>query len=175
MWTSAPAVRRAGLTAVIAFLLCFVTLGRPAVAAEPPPPHFVVTVDDATLTPGQTSTVSVTFTNRETEPVQFVYAMLWPIWVEFLGCTGTSWCSYGNDSHSMLAYNLTAPLVPIAPGESRTVRLPFRFPADLDCTSQWTVGLSVSYFHYEYGQGQATDSFDHPESIAYTTLVCPTA
>ncbi|MFF7585948.1 hypothetical protein ACFZCK_00470 [Kitasatospora purpeofusca] len=173
MWTSAPAVRRAGLTAVIAFLLCFVTLGRPAAAVEPPPPRFVVAVDDATMTPGQTSTVSLTFTNRETEPVQFVYVMLREYKVDFLGCTGTSWCSYGKESTGMLVFNLTAPLVPIAPGESRTVRLPFRFRADLDCASHLTASFSVSYFYYEYGQGQATDSFDHPESIAHTTLVCP--
>ncbi|MFD4909115.1 COG1361 family protein [Kitasatospora purpeofusca] len=168
-------MRRTGLAAVIAFLLCFVALSRPAVAAEPPPPRFVVTVDDATLTPGQTSAVTITFTNRETEPVQFVYVMLREYLADFLGCTGTSWCSYGKESTGMLVFNLTAPLVPIAPGESRTVRLPFRFRADLDCTPRYTAGFSVSYFYYEYGQGQATDSFDHPESIAHTTLVCPTA
>ncbi|MBD0674665.1 hypothetical protein [Streptomyces sp. CBMA156] len=173
MWTSAPALRRTVVTAVIALLLCFVALSRPAAAAEPPPPLFVVAVDDATMTPGQESTLRVTFTNRETTPVQFVYVMLREYKADFLGCTGTSWCSYGQDNTGMLVFNLTAPQVPIAPGESRTVQLRFRFRADLDCASHWTTDFRVWYSHYEYGQGQAAEVFDPPESIAHSTLVCP--
>ncbi|MEU3567599.1 hypothetical protein AB0E96_04080 [Kitasatospora sp. NPDC036755] len=151
------------------------TLSRPAAAVEPPPPRFVVSVDDATMTPGQISSVNVTFTNRESEPVRFVYVMLREFKAEFLGCTGASWCSFSQDNTGTEVFNLAAPLVPILPGESRTVRLPFRFRADLDCVSQWTATFRVWYSYYEFGQGQTAEVFDPPESIAHSTLVCPAA
>ncbi|WP_406097514.1 hypothetical protein [Kitasatospora purpeofusca] len=181
MSTTASAAGRARLLAVLTLLLTLTGLGGQAFAADPAQPHFTATVDDTTLTAGQIGTLSVTFTNRQDQPVTFLYATVnsvdvnasWPgVRHEFVGCAGgASWCSALPDSAS---FNLTYPQVPVLPGESRTVAFDYRFTAGSDCTTGAQFGFSVQYFYYEYGASTHQSSQDlTPPTVV--TLVCPTA
>ncbi|WP_157855259.1 hypothetical protein [Kitasatospora purpeofusca] len=184
MSITASAMGRARLLPVLTLLTLLLTLtgtGGRAFAADPAQPHFTATVDDTTLTAGQIGRLSVTFTNRQDQPVTFLYATVDTVdvnasWLtvrhEFAGCAGgAGWCSAVPDSAS---FNLTYPQVPILPGESRTVAFDYRFTADSDCTTGAQFGFGVQYFYYEYGTStyQSSQSLTPPTII---TLVCPTA
>ncbi|HWE89645.1 MAG TPA: hypothetical protein VG317_09310 [Pseudonocardiaceae bacterium] len=80
-----------------------VSLGTPALAD---PPELQVTLSSDTINPGQTVTITVTFTNIQATPVQFVYESLSPDYYTqmttaiytFQSCTGDdTWCDM--DSH----------------------------------------------------------------------------
>ncbi|MER5351698.1 hypothetical protein ABT093_15380 [Kitasatospora sp. NPDC002551] len=174
----ASAMRRVRLIAALTlFLSLFGFGGQAFAAAEPSSPHFAFSVDDTTLTPGQVGALSVTFTNRQDTPVTFLYATVYASETgsaahrEFTGCTGASWCEL---SPSSVRFNLVSPAVPIAPGDSRAVTLPFRFTADSDCAVGGTVGFLVYYFYYEYTQGTYQGAQVPDPSVA-GNLVCPPA
>ncbi|WP_380284064.1 hypothetical protein [Kitasatospora purpeofusca] len=176
------AIRRVRLVAALTLFLSLLGFGRPAfAAADPVPQYFALSVDDTTLTPGQAATLSVTFTNRQATPVTFLYVSLYAsewgsppstaVHREFTGCSGASWCDVAPMS---VRFNLVSPSVPIAPGDSRTVTLPFRFTADSDCTAGALVGFHVYYFYYEYAQGTYQGG-ELPATPAVSSLVCPPA
>ncbi|GAA1402098.1 hypothetical protein GCM10009639_45190 [Kitasatospora putterlickiae] len=163
------------IAALTLFLGLFGFGGQAFAADEPSSPHFALSVDDTTLTPGQVGTLSVTFTNRQATPVTFLYTTVYASETgsaahrEFTGCTGASWCEV---SAPAVRFNLVSPAVPIAPGDSRTVTLPFRFTPDSDCTAGGTVGFSIYYFYYEYAQGTYQGGqFTFPPVDG--NLVCP--
>ncbi|MFE7562106.1 hypothetical protein [Kitasatospora sp. NPDC057500] len=175
----ASAMRRVRLVAALTLFLGLLGFGGQAFAApEPQGPHFVLSVDRATLTPGQAATLSVTFTNRQATPVNFLYATLYTplsgpttVHSELTGCSGASWCDFAGAS---ARFNLVAPEVPIAPGDSRTVTLPFRFTADSDCTTGAYLGFQIYYFYYEYAQGTYQGAVALDPSVV-SSLVCPPA
>ncbi|MFE6867160.1 hypothetical protein ACFVFS_11410 [Kitasatospora sp. NPDC057692] len=182
MSTPTSATRPARLVAALMLFLGLMGFGGQAFAvSDPTPPYFALSVDDTTLTPGQGATLSVTFTNRQATPVTFLYATVFAsewgsppstaVHREITGCSGASWCDFGPTS---VRFNLVAPSVPIAPGDSRTVTLPFRFTADSDCTAGALVGFHVYYFYYEYAQGTYQGG-EVPNPPAVSSLVCPPA
>ncbi|WP_329486293.1 hypothetical protein OG618_06680 [Kitasatospora sp. NBC_01246] len=159
----APALRRVRLIAVIALFLGLLGFGHPASAAEPPP-SFTLSVDHPVVTPGQVGTLTVTFTNHQSSDVQFLYVTTYASEQtsptpagsrpEFVSCTGdASACGF---EQTLSYFNMTAPVVPIAPGESRSVRLAYRFTPESDCHSPSVVAFGVLYFYYEYAQGTQT-------------------
>ncbi|MFF1901968.1 hypothetical protein [Kitasatospora sp. NPDC058218] len=159
----APALRRVRLIAVIALFISLLGLGQ-ASAAEPAPPAITMSVDHPVVTPGQVGTLTITFTNQQSSDVQFLYVSTYgseqatptpyDTRVEFVSCTGdASTCAFDQTASY---FNMTAPTVPIAPGESRTVRLSYRFTPESNCHSTSTVAFGVLYFYYEYAQGTQT-------------------
>ncbi|MFE4515719.1 hypothetical protein ACFRMQ_16190 [Kitasatospora sp. NPDC056783] len=195
MRTSSSGTRRLGVVAVLALLVGLMGFAPQASATtsattSATPPYFALSVDHPTLTPGQSGTLNVTFTNRQTSPVTFLY-----VWLPLLeagpqpapgaravltGCSGqVSWCDLGERASVQGLYalvNLTAPQVPIEPGGSRTITLTYRYPADSDCTVHPVVSFSTNYFHYEYGDGsQSYDGSEFPDPPVTSTLVCPPA
>ncbi|MFF7456312.1 hypothetical protein [Kitasatospora sp. NPDC008115] len=178
----ASAMRRVRLVAALTlFLSLWGFSGQAFAAPEPLPPHFALSVDDTTLTPGQSATLTVTFTNRQAVPVTFLYAALLVsdgglpssavVRREITGCSGASWCEFLPRN---AYFNLVSPAVPIAPGDSRTVTLPFRFSADSDCTTGAVMDFQVQYFYYEYAQG-TYQAGEIPAPPAVSSLVCPPA
>ncbi|WP_159400669.1 hypothetical protein [Streptomyces sp. XY431] len=179
----ASAMRRVRLVVALTLFLTLLGFGRQAfAAADPPPPSFAITVDRSTVVPGEAAAVSVTFTNREATPVSFLFATVTasdtgPVGStglarDFSGCVGASWCDTWQTSY--LRYNLTAPAVPVAPGDSRTVTLSFRYAPGVDCTLGAGVRFFVYYFYYEHGQGSYQGAEDSSPAAA-TRLVCPPA
>ncbi|MFJ6617847.1 hypothetical protein ACIQOW_09800 [Kitasatospora sp. NPDC091335] len=188
MRTPHSATRRVGVVAVLALLVSLMGFAPQASAtASAQPPYFTFSVDHPTVTPGQTGTLTVTFTNRQAVDVTFLY--IWLPMVEagpqpapgtravLTGCSGqVSWCDLGRwEPFGLRALmNLTAPLVPIAPGTSRTITLTYQYPATSDCTVHPVVSFAAHYFHFEYGDGtQAYDGSEFPDPPVTSTLVCP--
>ncbi|MEK2491889.1 hypothetical protein WN990_20255 [Kitasatospora purpeofusca] len=179
----ASAMRRVRLVVALTLFLTLLGFGRQAfAAADPPPANFAIAVDRSTVVPGETAAVSVTFTNRQATPVNFLFATVIAAGIspvgatglptEFSGCVGASWCDTWYTAH--LRYNLTAPAVPIAPGDSRTVTLSFRYAPGVDCTLGAGVRFFMYYVYYEHGQGTYQGSED-PNPAAAVRLVCPPA
>ncbi|MFE7191885.1 hypothetical protein [Kitasatospora sp. NPDC057541] len=187
MSTPTSAMRRVRLIAALTLFLGLLGFGQQAFAAASPvpapvsAPSFALSLDDTTLTPGQNGALSVTFTNRQTGPVTFLYTTLVaseagsPIAGarrEFTGCTGASWCEV---APMTVRFNLVSPTVPIAPGESRTVTLPYHFTADSDCTIGARMDFRIYYFYYEYGSNGTYQGSEFPDPPVFSSLVCPTA
>ncbi len=185
MRISISSTKRVGVVAVLALFVSLLGFGPQASATTATlPPHFALSVDHATVTPGQVATLTVTFTNRQTSDVQFLYVWLPMVEVgpqpaagtraEFVGCAGdVSLCDYQG---SRVLLNLTSPQVPINPGTSRTITLSFRYPATSDCTVHPVVDFAPHYFHYEYALGtQSYDGAEVPDPPVTSTLVCPPA
>ncbi|MFJ4095177.1 hypothetical protein ACIPYS_26610 [Kitasatospora sp. NPDC089913] len=174
-------MRRVRLVAALTLFLTLMGFGRQAFAvADPPAPRFTMSVDRTTVAPGQAANVTVTFTNRESGPVNFLYATVTPDFFvpagsgvapyAFTGCTAASWCGPNQFGFS---YNLTAPQAPVAPGESRTVTVSFRFAPDADCAWVTKVGFYLSYVYYEYDQGIHDSLPPIAGTSSLVTLVCP--
>ncbi|MET9400767.1 hypothetical protein [Kitasatospora sp. NPDC002965] len=183
MQTTTSATKRTGLVAALVLFLSLMGFGGQATAAPAVlAPHFALSVDHATVTPGQVANLTVTFTNPQTTAVQFLYLWLPMVEVgpqpatgaraEFVGCTGdVSLCDYQS---SRVILNLTSPQVPIDPGTSRTITLSFRYPATSDCTVHPVVDFAPHYFHYEYALGTLShDGAEVPTPAVTSTLVCP--
>ncbi|MFE2723423.1 hypothetical protein [Kitasatospora sp. NPDC059327] len=188
MRTPAPTPRHVRLAAVLAAVLSlFVSLigfSRQASAAEPPPPALTMSVDRPVVAPGEVGTLTLTFTNRQSSDVQFLYVSTYAseqasptpgtTRAEFTSCTGdASTCAF---DQIVSYFNMTAPTVPIAPGESRTVRLTYRFTPESDCHNTSVVAFGILYFYYEYAQGTGTQEgkqWVEPGVSPTMTLACP--
>jgi hypothetical protein len=134
------------LTAVLVGLLGFTA---PAFADTSP--EISVTVGATSVTPGQTVTVTVQFTNTQASDVNFSYQSLSPDWTTsnetgldfaFQSCTGDeSWC--GPSGQTVAWYDNP----PIAPNATQTVTLTYEVLADSACGSD-----TIAFNFYDYDE-----------------------
>ncbi len=136
-------LRRFGLSALLSLLLLGLVL--PASPAHADSPALSVSASAATVTPGGTVTLSLTFTNVHDTPVQFIYQSVQPTWAT----TQVPGLSFTLSSDTV---GYTAP---VAPGAATTVTLSYQVAADSAC------GVRIdlyTYLYYEYQSGTLTDS-----------------
>ncbi|MFJ6214754.1 hypothetical protein ACIQGZ_15685 [Streptomyces sp. NPDC092296] len=162
------------LAALLALLIGLVGLSQPAQAADAPP-YLTLSVDRATAHPGDSVTVTVTFTNNQSSDVQFVfqsfqqtyqtmYAVAAGLKYTWTGCTdalGAPCPAIGT---------VPAYAAPIHPGESRTATLTYLIEPDSGCGGGIEAGF-YSYLYYEYAGGAGTE-----DGITYsgvTQVLCP--
>jgi hypothetical protein len=159
-------LRRPLLLSLAASLALTVGLvaGPVAPASADPVPVVVGSVDKTLAHPGETVTVTVTFTNPEAVPVTFSYLGVTKLaWVSgglveysFTGCTGDlSWCLVvPPDNHTVSAHHS----VTIAPGDTRTAAFTYEIAAGSPCGEGESLGLVVySYRESSAGAEQAND------------------
>ncbi|MCS0634886.1 hypothetical protein NX801_04265 [Streptomyces sp. LP05-1] len=165
-------IRRLSAAAVLAFAMVLLGLGQPAGAAAP---DLQITADQATVTPGSSVNLTMTFTNNQTTDIWFVYQSVQPTWqttqrkdlkYSFATCAGEGVTCTGTGTGS-LGVNYA---IPVAPGTSRTVALTLDVAADSGCNG--TIGF-YSYLYYEYNNGQTTKDgvYNTPE----TRITCAPA
>lgn len=126
-------------------------LGFTAPAFADTSPDISVTVGATSVTPGQTVTVTVQFTNTQATNVNFIYQSLsadWPTSQEtgldyaFQSCTGDdSWCSASGQTVAWY----DSP--PIAPEASQTVTLTYEVLPDSACGTD-----TISFNFYDYDE-----------------------
>jgi hypothetical protein len=155
-------MRRTGLVAVLAILFV-VGLSTFVPSASADTPVITSTIDNPTPAPGNTVTMSITFTNNQTTGVSFVYLSVNPDYATaqqspdlhytVTSCTGdVSWCPYDagvDKGGASLHYT-----VPIPPGATRTAVLTYQVSPTSGCLSPTTAGNYVIgfyyYFYYEF-------------------------
>ena len=154
------------LAAVAVSLLGFTA---PA-SASPATPGIVVTVGATSVTPGQTVSITVRFTNTQSTDVNFIYESLSPDWptsnetgvdFAFQSCAGDdTWC----DTAGKTVEWYDNP--PIAPGASQTVTLTYEVLPDSACGTQ-TIGFTFyDYDEYNSDTNAEGAQFDAPPSTA---------
>ena len=126
-------------------------LGFAAPAFADASPEISVTVGSTSVTPGQTVTVTVQFTNAQATDVNFIYQSLSPDWTTsqetgldfaYQGCSGDdSWC----DAAGQTIEWYDNP--PIAPNATQTVTLTYEVLADSACGSD-----TISFNFYDYDE-----------------------
>jgi len=128
-------------------------LGFAAPAYADTSPDISVTIGSTTVTPGQTVTVTVQFTNTQATDVNFIYQSLSADWTtthqepsapdfSFQGCSGDdSYC----DAAGQTIEWYDSP--PIAPGASQTVTLSYLVAADSPCG-----GYNIAFNFYDYDE-----------------------
>ncbi len=158
-----PKTKLRGLrpTAFLILLLGLLGLSQPAQAATSTvTPYFAMSADRTSAHPGDSVTVTMTFTNNQTTDVQFVfqsfqqtYETMWAVAAgltyDWTGCTDDqgSACTPG------VAPGFTAL---IHPGESRTATLTYRIGTDSSCGDTIKLGF-YSYVYYEWAGGAGTE------------------
>lgn len=170
-------LRRIGIPIILLAVLlsAFVT---PASAYVP---DVTATVDKNVTTPGDFFTTTITFTNTQATPVNFVYLSASPdygtwawsgsTYYTMVSCTGdVSWCqSITTGPQAALALHLT---VPIPPGGTRTATVTYQVTPDSGCyTSLPSYGLPQGSYHsiqsdfyYYYEFTDATGAFASVQS-----------
>lgn len=155
-------VRRRILPALLACTALVLGLGvglAPPAQADPAP-TIAATMSTVWPHPGETMTVTVTFTNPETVPVTFAYASINPIyrsWVNgrqyaLTGCTGEmASCWFSNPSPPMAAmmHPVYPTGAPLAPGASRTQTITLQVEPTAPC------GAEIGFFLYSYRESSA--------------------
>ncbi|HEV3361744.1 MAG TPA: hypothetical protein VG247_33415 [Pseudonocardiaceae bacterium] len=147
-------------------------LSAPASAA-PATPGIAVTIGATSVTPGQTVSITVQFTNTQSTDVNFTYESLSPDWptsnetgldFAFQSCSGNdSWCDLAGKTVEW--YDNP----PIAPGASQTVTLTYEVLPDSACGTQ-TIGFTFyDYDEYNSDTNNEGATFDAPPS---TTVNC---
>jgi hypothetical protein len=146
----------------------------PAGAEYSPVNPLTSSVDKAVAHPGETVTLTLTFTNPETVPVTFGYLSASPTfgtWYSGMqygitSCTGqVSSCWLSNPSPPMGAY--MNPSTSIAPGDSRTVTITYDVAAGTPCGG----GRYIAFYFYTYRESSA-GNFDRVVDGPGTTIDC---
>lgn len=139
------------------------TLAGPVAPASADPNPLTSSVDMYFAHPGETVTLTVTFTNHQAVPVTFSYLSVNPIYatwsseLEFAmtSCTGdVSSCWFGQPEPIAAFMNPTSPL---APGASRTVTITYDIAPDSPC------GQYIGFFFYIYRESSAGNFADVPD------------
>ncbi|MFE2916283.1 hypothetical protein [Kitasatospora indigofera] len=155
------------LTAFFFLLIGLVALSQPARAASSTvPSYFAMSADRTSAHPGESVTVTMTFTNNQTTDVQFVFqsfqqtyetmtAVSAGLTYSWTGCTDDQ----GNACTPGVAPGFTAL---IHPGEARTATLTYRIGADSNCGGPIKLGF-YSYVYYEWAGGAGTE-----DGLSYT-------
>ena len=136
-------------------------VGVPAAGADPSP--LTSSVDKIYAHPGDTVTLTVTFTNHQTVPVTFSYLSVNPIYatwssdVEFAmtSCTGEIDACWFGQPEPLAAF--IHPTSPIAPGDSRTATITYEIDAESPC------GHYIGFFFYIYRESSAGAVADVPD------------
>jgi hypothetical protein len=142
-------LRRRLFVLVVAVLAGLLGFSAPAFADTSP--DISVTVNSTSVTPGQTVTITVQFTNTQATDVNFSYQSLSADWTTsnetgidyaFQSCSGDdSWC--GASGQSVAWYDNP----PIAPSATQTVTLTYEVLADSACGSD-----TISFNFYDYDE-----------------------
>jgi hypothetical protein len=131
-------------------------VSAPAAGADPVNP-LTASVDKAVAHPGETVTLTVTFTNPEAVPVTFSYLSATPVYATqvsgvdyaITSCTGQVNSCWNSTPEPWAAYTtLTAP---VAPGATRTVDITFQ----VEPTSACGGGRNITFFFYTYRESTA--------------------
>ncbi|MFC8451020.1 hypothetical protein [Kitasatospora sp. NPDC057223] len=135
-------LRRFGLSAILSLVLGLLLLAPPAHADSP---ALSVSASASSVLPGDSVTLTLTFTNVHDTPVQFIYQSVQPTWAttQVPGLNFT------------LSSNTVGYTAPVAPGGSTTVTLSYQVAADSSC------GVRIdlyTYLYYEYASGSLTES-----------------
>lgn len=127
------------------------SLGFAAPAFADAAPEITVTVGSTSVTPGQTVSITVQFTNAQTTDVNFIYQSLSADYTTsnetgldfaYQSCTGNdSWC----DTAGKTVEWYDSP--PIAPGASQTVTLTYQVLPDSACGTQ-----TIAFNFYDYDE-----------------------
>jgi hypothetical protein len=130
----------------------------PAVPASADPVNpLTASVDKAVAHPGETVTLTVTFTNPEAVPVTFSYLSATPVYATqvsgvdyaMTSCTGQINSCWYSTPEPWAAY--MNPTSPIAPGATRTVDITFQ----VEPTSACGGGRNITFFFYTYRESTA--------------------
>ncbi len=139
---------------LLAFLaVCLLVLGMPAerASAAGNDVALVTTVDKASVLPGGSVTITMTFTNVQSTEVDFVYIGLVEMYNSILSNVlfGETACS-GNMIRC--PGDTTFYLTPVAPGDTRTQTETFQVLPGSGCGE--SVSMSVAfYLYYEFSGG----------------------
>jgi hypothetical protein len=131
-------------------------------AQADPAPTVSTSFSAATVHPGDTFTMDVTFTNPEAVPVTFSYLSVSPTFATWFGdgmkyritgCTGQAWsCWLSNPDPPMGAY--MQPVhpagAPLGPGQSRTQTITIQVDATSPCE-----GRRITFYLYSYRESAA--------------------
>jgi hypothetical protein len=158
---------------ILFVMLTAVTPVLGVMAAGPARADSVITssFDTEVTHPGDTVTMSVTFTNPETVDVTFTYLSVNWTWdmvndgTKFTrtGCTGEiSLCSVIPPAGTALHY-----AAPIAPGATRTATITYQIAADSPCGA----ATNLSFFFYNYRESTA-GAFDLLAASPVVTVLC---
>lgn len=159
-------LRRFGLAAFLAFCLALLGLGQTARADGAAAADVTFSADQATVTPGSTVNLTMTFTNNQATDIWFVYQTMQPTWATtqrpdlkyaFGACTGTGVTCSTTGTHQLgFSYS-----VPVPPGQARTVTLPVQIAAESGCNGNIAFDSYV-YYEYDDGQGKKDGIFTTP-------------
>ena len=159
-WLTRRTARRRSLltlTAAVTLALglaCGLISPTPALADDPVNP-LSFTVDKTQAHPGDSVTITLTFTNPEAVDVTFSYASVNPYWWSsnnlygFSSCTGdVSWCWLYGPQHSgvEMTHDVT-----IAPQATRTATVTYDIAADSPCGD----GRNIAFSLYTYRESSA--------------------
>lgn len=146
-------IRRSILPASIASLLQLVVAGTASPAAADPPPvaQLMSQWSSTVVHPGETVSLTTTFTNLKPEDVVFVFLTINSGYdmitdrtrYSYLSCTGDA--GPGNECP-------THPNVPIAPGATRTMVTTWRIDDDSPCGES----VNLGFFYYLYFETAST-------------------
>lgn len=166
-------LRRTGLTII---LLTAALLSAFTVPASAQVQVVTALIDKYTATPGDSIVTTITFTNTQATPVNFVYLSATPdydtwawsgdTYYDMTSCAGdVSWCqanTLGDQASAALHFT-----VPIQPGDTRTTTVTFQVRSDSGCDTspstegqpQGTYHTIQSDFYYYYEFTDATGAF----------------
>ncbi len=142
-------LRRRLCVVIAAVAISLVGFAAPAFADATP--EISVTVGSTSVTPGQTVTVTVQFTNTQATDVNFIYESLSPDYATahetgldfaYQSCSGNdSWC---NTAGQTVAWYDNPPIAPTA---SQTVTLTYEVLPDSACGTQ-----TIDFNFYDYDE-----------------------
>ncbi|TDD63572.1 DUF11 domain-containing protein [Actinomadura rubrisoli] len=139
----------------------------PVIGVLPATPAMAASVitssfDKAVTHPGETVTLSVTFTNPETVDVTFTYLTVNQSYDTMTDGTKYSQTSCTGEITSCNHYT-----VPIPPGGTRTLKLTYEIATDSPCGEN----IGVSVYYYSYRESTA-GTFDGVEGGPAVTVLC---
>jgi hypothetical protein len=165
-------LRRRLFVLVVAVLTGLLGFSAPAFADTSP--DIFVTIGSANVTPGNTVTVTVQFTNTQATDVNFIYQSLSADWTTsneagldyaFQSCSGdVSWCSASGQSVAW--YDNP----PIAPNATQTVTLTYEVLPDSACGSDT---ITFNFYDYdEYNSDTNNEGALFDDNSHWTTVNC---
>jgi hypothetical protein len=157
-------IRRSTLGALFTSLALVLGLvvGTDPASADPPP--FVTSQWDSTVAhPGDTVSLTTTYTNPEDADVVFVYLTINSVYDTITDGTHYSYVGCSGQASECPMH----PYVPIAPGASRTMTTTWRIDDDSPCGAS----INLGFFYYLYWE-TATGNDGGIASAPTVTVLC---